>query len=142
MAPDVSLHDPRPHYLRELLTRSGLSQREAAQRLGMSDRVMRYYLSDPKSSSYREAPYAVQYAMEALAQHARRPAECELTDRLRDVLKSRFVESAGEAVGVIEDAIAVIEGGEVAYAALVEKNADLRERIATLETQVQMRQRP
>ncbi len=28
---------------------------------------MRYYLSDPASGDYRAAPYAVQYAIEALS---------------------------------------------------------------------------
>ena len=65
MKPNASKHNPDPAYLRELLDRAGLSQREAARRLGISDRMMRYYLSlDP--ASYKPAPYAIQYAIENL----------------------------------------------------------------------------
>jgi transcriptional regulator with XRE-family HTH domain len=67
MKPDASKHDPRPEYLRALLERAGLSQRQAAMKLGISDRVMRYYVSDVSSSTYRPAPYPVQYALERLA---------------------------------------------------------------------------
>ncbi|ORE86861.1 hypothetical protein ATO7_07472 [Oceanococcus atlanticus] len=59
-------HCPWPQYLRELLGLSGLSQREAARRLGVSERMMRYYLSED-SEGHREAPYLVQFGLEALA---------------------------------------------------------------------------
>lgn len=61
MKPNASKLNPDPAYLRELLERAGLSQREAARRIGISERVMRYYLSGE-----REAPYPVQYALESL----------------------------------------------------------------------------
>lgn len=61
MKPTATKHNPDPAYLRELLERAGLSQREAARRIGISERVMRYYLSGE-----REAPYPVQYALENL----------------------------------------------------------------------------
>lgn len=64
--PDASLHNPSPEYLRALLDQAGLSQREAARRIGVSERMMRYYLA-PESASYRPAPYVVQYAIERLA---------------------------------------------------------------------------
>lgn len=67
MTPDASKHDPRPEYLRSLLRQAGVSQREAARRLGISERVMRYYLAD-ESADHRPAPYPVQFAIEALAQ--------------------------------------------------------------------------
>lgn len=67
MKPDARTHDPRPEYLRELIARAGISQREAARRLGISERVMRYYLADPASPAYRAAPYPIQYALEQLA---------------------------------------------------------------------------
>ena len=60
MTPDATRHDPRPEYLRALLERAGVSQREAARRIGISERMMRYYLAD------RPAPYPVQFALEAL----------------------------------------------------------------------------
>ncbi|MDV5861977.1 helix-turn-helix transcriptional regulator [Pseudomonas mendocina] len=67
MKPNASNHNPDPRYLRGLLEKAGLTQRQAAQRLGISDRVMRYYLSAETSDSYRAAPYPVQFALECLA---------------------------------------------------------------------------
>lgn len=63
MKPDASQHDPRPEYLRALLEQAGLSQREAARRIGISERVMRYYVAGE-----RVAPYPVQYALQMLAE--------------------------------------------------------------------------
>ena len=70
MKPDASLHNPSPDYLRALLERAGLSQREAARRIGVSERMMRYYLADG-SADHRPAPYPVQFAIEALAASVR-----------------------------------------------------------------------
>ncbi|WP_337054011.1 hypothetical protein [Pseudoxanthomonas sp. USHLN014] len=67
MSPDARLHDPRPAYLRGLLDKAGVSQREAARRLGISERMMRYYLADETSDGHRAAPYVVQFAIEQLA---------------------------------------------------------------------------
>lgn len=67
MRPNANNHNPAPRYLRGLLEQAGLTQRQAAQQLGISDRVMRYYLSDEASESYRAAPYTVQFALECLA---------------------------------------------------------------------------
>lgn len=65
MKPNAAKHNPDPDYLRELLERTGLSQREAARRIGVSERTMRYYLStDPEA--WKPAPYPVQYAIESL----------------------------------------------------------------------------
>lgn len=64
MKPDASLHDPRPEYLRALIEKAGLSQREAARRIGVSERMMRYYVAE---ADHRDAPYPVQYALEKLA---------------------------------------------------------------------------
>jgi transcriptional regulator with XRE-family HTH domain len=64
--PNATHHDPRPEYLRALLDKAKLSQREAARRIGISERVMRYYLAD-LSGDYRVAPYPIQYALEQLA---------------------------------------------------------------------------
>lgn len=60
--PDASNHDPRPEYLRALLDQAGVSQRAAARRIGISERMMRYYIAGE-----RKAPYPVQYAIEQLA---------------------------------------------------------------------------
>ena len=62
--PDATRHDPRPEYIRALIARSGLSQREAARRIGISERVMRYYVSGVDE---RAAPYPVQYALGSLS---------------------------------------------------------------------------
>jgi len=66
--PDVNKHNPDPHYLRELLDKAGLSQRAAAAQLGVSDRAMRKWTRLPHPES--EAPYLVQFALEALASTA------------------------------------------------------------------------
>lgn len=67
MKPNASLHSPSPDYLRDLLSNSGLSQRKAADLLGISDRMMRYYLADQGSEQHRKAPYLVQFGLECLA---------------------------------------------------------------------------
>ncbi|OJX04564.1 MAG: hypothetical protein BGO72_21365 [Burkholderiales bacterium 70-64] len=66
MLPDAALHNPSPDYIRALLERAGLSQRAAAKRLGISERMMRYYVATD-SSDHRSAPYCVQFALETLA---------------------------------------------------------------------------
>jgi hypothetical protein len=65
--PDASRHDPRPEYLRALLAEADVSQRAAAERIGISERLMRYYLAPESSSDRRVAPYPVQYTLEQLA---------------------------------------------------------------------------
>lgn len=60
MTPDATRHDPRPEYLRALLAQAGLTQRDAARRIGVSERVMRYYVAGE-----RDAPYPVQFALES-----------------------------------------------------------------------------
>jgi transcriptional regulator with XRE-family HTH domain len=65
--PDATLHNPSPEYLRDLLLKAGVTQLAAAKAIGITERVLRYYLSDTQSASYRPAPYVVQYALEQLA---------------------------------------------------------------------------
>jgi len=72
MTPDATKHNPSPDYLRALLDRAGVSQREAARRIGLSERVMRYYLA-PESADYRPAPYVVQFALESLSRFRKAP---------------------------------------------------------------------
>lgn len=67
MKPDASHHNPDPRYLRGLLEQASLTQRQGAQLLGITDRAMRYYLSDEASATFRPAPYPVQFALECLA---------------------------------------------------------------------------
>ena len=67
MKPDPSTYNPRPDYLRALVDRSGLSQRKVAYRIGVSDRLLRYYLAPRDSATFRVAPYPVQFALEVLS---------------------------------------------------------------------------
>lgn len=73
MKPDASKHNPDPAYLRGLLSRAGLSQRAAAERIGVSERMMRYYLA-PTGADHRPAPYTVQFALEAMASVSAAPS--------------------------------------------------------------------
>lgn len=66
MQPNAELHNPDPEYLRVLVERTGLSQQAVARRLGISPRLVRYYLAPPGPDS-RPAPYTVQFALERLA---------------------------------------------------------------------------
>lgn len=67
MKPDASKHNSSPDYLRTLIERAGLTQRAAAEKLGIGDRVMRYYLSPENAADRRVAPYVVQFALEQLS---------------------------------------------------------------------------
>ncbi len=68
MSPDATQHNPDPLYLRELLHKAGLSQEQAADRIGIGRRTMRQYLAARESAKrYSAAPYPVQFALEALA---------------------------------------------------------------------------
>lgn len=68
MKPDISKYNPDPTYIRALLAKAGLSQRKTAHLLGVSERVMRYYLVSTDNPNYRPMPYTVQFAIECLAQ--------------------------------------------------------------------------
>lgn len=65
--PDASKHNPNPLYLRVLIERAGISQRRAAELIGMSWTGFRNYLRDPGEKLYRVADYRVQFALECLA---------------------------------------------------------------------------
>jgi hypothetical protein len=68
MKPDASARNPAPDYLRGLIEQAGISQREAAELIGIEPRLLRYYLTDPASGKqFRVAPYPVQFALECLA---------------------------------------------------------------------------
>lgn len=67
MRPNSSLHNPDPRYLRGLIERAGISQREAARLIGISERMMRYYLQDEVHPTRKPAPYVVQFALECLS---------------------------------------------------------------------------
>lgn len=65
--PNADKHNPDPAHLRDLIDQAQLSQRGAARLLGISERMMRYYLIDAEADGHRPAPYLVQFALEALA---------------------------------------------------------------------------
>lgn len=68
MKPDANRHNPEPDYLRELLKRSGLTQRAAAATIGLTAAGFQNYIRKPSDPLYRPAPYTVQFALEALAE--------------------------------------------------------------------------
>jgi DNA-binding transcriptional regulator YiaG len=62
MKPDISKHRPNDAaYVRKLLDKAGVSQREAARILGVTDRAMRFWCAG------ETIPYTVQFALECLA---------------------------------------------------------------------------
>ena len=67
MKPDCSQFNPDAFYLRELISKAGLSQRGAAKQIGVAERTMRDYLNPAKENS--KAPYVVQFALECLAEN-------------------------------------------------------------------------
>lgn len=67
MKPNAQNHNPDPDYLRALINKAGLTQKAAAQAVGISPRTMRRYLAFANSDNYQIAPYAVQFALECLA---------------------------------------------------------------------------
>ncbi|WLF84819.1 DNA-binding transcriptional regulator [Moraxella sp. ZY210820] len=66
MKPHIDNHNPDPTYIRALLEKAGLSQRKTAHILGVSERMMRYYLVRTDDPNYRPMPYTVQFAIECL----------------------------------------------------------------------------
>ncbi|MDF5983067.1 hypothetical protein P4056_21965 [Pseudomonas aeruginosa] len=67
LKPDASNHNPDPRYLRGLLKKAGISQRRAAELLGLGDRGDALLLERGRQEGYRPAPYTVQFALECLA---------------------------------------------------------------------------
>jgi transcriptional regulator with XRE-family HTH domain len=59
-------HHPDPTYLRWLIASTGLTQREVAQRIGCSGRLLRYYLTATTHPTHRPMPYPEQYTLEGL----------------------------------------------------------------------------
>ena len=66
MKPNSEKYNPDPIYLRSLVEQSGLSQRKAAKVIGVSERVMRNYLS-LNPNGHAKCPYPVQFCLERLA---------------------------------------------------------------------------
>jgi hypothetical protein len=68
--PDARQHNPDPQYLRELIAKAGISQREAARRIGIDERLLRMYLANREANSAQNCTYPVQFCLEALAEHS------------------------------------------------------------------------
>ncbi len=66
MKPESSKHNPDPAYLRSLIESAGLTQAEAARRIGISARLLRMYLADRSAATAQAASYPVQFALENL----------------------------------------------------------------------------
>lgn len=64
MKPDINKLNNSPDYLRELVSKIGVSQNEAATMIGVSERSMHYSLT---ANGKQRAPYVVQFALERLA---------------------------------------------------------------------------
>lgn len=67
MKPNAQNYNPDPDYLRSLIAKAGLTQAQTAQLIGINARSIRRYLSFTDSPNYQKAPYAVQFAIECLA---------------------------------------------------------------------------
>lgn len=68
MKPNPATYNPSPEYLRALLAQAGVSQSEAARLLRIDPRTMRSYLSPESVSRRSDAPFAVQLALERMAE--------------------------------------------------------------------------
>jgi len=67
MKPDSTKHNPDPEYLRELVKKTGLSQRKIARIIGVNERLFRMYLANRSASTAHDAPYTVQFTLECLS---------------------------------------------------------------------------
>ncbi|HEY6612746.1 MAG TPA: hypothetical protein VIZ86_16655 [Pseudomonas sp.] len=67
MKPDCTQYDPEPQRLRYLIARSGMSERQAASRIGIAIRALRYYLLPEDSEKHVTPGYPVLYTLEGLA---------------------------------------------------------------------------
>lgn len=75
MKPNADTYNPDPEYLRQLIDKvrdqdlmhdGAPSQQKIARRLGIPPRTFRQYLT--AQASHKDAPYSVQFCLEALAQ--------------------------------------------------------------------------
>ncbi len=68
MMPDSSKHNPDPDYLKGLIQKARISQREAAKRIGVDERLFRMYLANRNANSAQNCTYPVQFCLEVLAE--------------------------------------------------------------------------
>lgn len=65
--PNASLYNPCPDYLNVLIRNTGLSKKEIAEKVGMTERGLAFNVMDQYSKNYRRANYALQFSIECLA---------------------------------------------------------------------------
>ncbi|KVC81399.1 hypothetical protein [Burkholderia ubonensis] len=74
MTPDARKHQPNPETVRELIQRVGKSQRWIAERIGISERRLRYLLAGSRDVEGKTVAvtitYPEQFALEQLADAA------------------------------------------------------------------------
>lgn len=73
MQPNSKTYNPDPDYLRALIAKTGMTQRQVAELIGISPRMIRSYLTFTDNATYQKAPYAVQFCLECLANTAPPP---------------------------------------------------------------------
>lgn len=64
-APDAQKHNTDPAYVADLISRTGLSQRACAERVGVSHATLKKWVAGT-----HDCPYTAQYALECLAEFA------------------------------------------------------------------------
>jgi len=64
--PDIKKYNPDSKYIRELLEKSGYSQRGFAREFGISERMFRYYLDD---KSPHKISYPLQFLLESVVNY-------------------------------------------------------------------------
>lgn len=74
--PNPATYNPDPDYLKGLIDASGLKQKEAAELIDLSPRMLRYYLGEAGTSKHHDCPYLVQFALECLADPGDTPGDC------------------------------------------------------------------
>lgn len=67
MKPNANNHNANPQYIRGLIDKIGLSQREIARTLGIPERTFRQYITALDNATYVQCPYTVQFALESWA---------------------------------------------------------------------------
>lgn len=67
MKPDARRHNPDPAYIRSLIESAGITQLEAAQRIGKPVATVRRWLFDRQNKHALVCPYSAQYVLEQLA---------------------------------------------------------------------------
>jgi hypothetical protein len=74
MTPDARKHQESPEYVRELVERIGKSQRWIAERIGISERRLRYLIAGTRDVDGKpvdvKLAYPEQFALECLANAA------------------------------------------------------------------------